>query len=1128
MPADAPDPNVLFGIVALQNGLIDQGQLVSATQSWIHEKHRPLAKILANGGALDAGELQAVDAMVGLILNKKGGNTTQGLSSLNVSPSARDALASIGDAEVDSTLNQIRSSSDSTQNWDPERTTAAAGADGATRHDAGASGSNADRFRILRAHARGGLGAIFIALDRELNREVAVKQILDVHADNPSSRRRFLIEAEITGGLEHPGIVPVYSLGSYGDGRPYYAMRFIKGDSLKTVIKGFHAARESRPDEGVRSLELRQLLRRFIDLCNTIDYAHSRGVLHRDIKPSNVILGNYGETLVVDWGLAKPLGLPDREGGAGEQALVPSSASGSGETLPGSALGTPSYMSPEQAEGDLERLGPQSDVYGLGATLYCLLTGKPPVEADDLGVVLGAVRKGEVRPPRQHDPTIDRALEAICLKAMARHQTDRYPTARALADDVERWTADESISAWREPYWRLARRWGRRHRTLVVAGIILLAAATAGLTVGNLLLGRANSRTEHQRALAERNLGLALEAAARAERQRERAESNFRLARDAVNEFSTQVSENTLLRSPLPGLQPLRNELLKTALRYNQAFVDSQGEEPGLKADLARARYRMGGITEVVGSKTEALSHLEKSRALWEDLLKNKPDDSQYQLELARAFRDIAVLLSENLGRAGEARQPFQEAQRLLEQLFQSDPARAEYRTDLATTYGFLYRWFDNQGDHPQEARRYSELALDLWEKQARFDAGARRNVATHSTVLGYWNTRYGTADDALRFFAKSREILQGLIAETPRSMSLREELRRLEVNIGYLHDSRTGRFREALRHYDIARSLAEQNARENPSVISLQLIWASTSTQPTSILRQLRQTARGAEYCRKAIQVLEGIIPLDPSNSRVHGELVQAHTTLAEFLQDAGNLSEAVQELDRARSLFDRVGSQMDYQIIKVTTLAALAEVRRRQGLKAQAIQSAAAAVELIRRLKQEGRLAPEDLQKLGVYYELLSDLQLEDGQAAQSVAILREAMAIAPDPIVRIELAYALFKSGHPTEATRELEQGWASLDAGITTIPERQLRRARSLALSHSLVSSLKLPLADAQRRAHAGDADRAISALAEVIKAGYGDPKQIQTDAAFAALRTRPDFQVLMMDLAFPKEAIAPGG
>ncbi len=274
------------------------------------------------------------------------------------------------------------------------------------------------RYRVLHPHAQGGLGVVFVALDTELNREVALKQILDRHADDRTSRARFLLEAEVTGGLEHPGIVPVYGMGVYENGRPYYAMRFVRGDSLKEALGLFHAqsgasaateppTREIdrgatvRPmdSRGSRDLELRKLLRRFLDVCNAIDYAHSRGVLHRDIKPANIILGKHGETLVVDWGLAKATG--KGHVAAGERAMMPSSASGSAETLPGSAMGTPAYMSPEQARGEIDQLGPRSDVYSLGATLYCLLTGAPPFQSEVLESVLRAVQDGNFPSPRE-------------------------------------------------------------------------------------------------------------------------------------------------------------------------------------------------------------------------------------------------------------------------------------------------------------------------------------------------------------------------------------------------------------------------------------------------------------------------------------------------------------------------------------------------------------------------------------------------------------------------------------------------------------------------------------------------------------------------------------------------------
>ncbi len=169
------------------------------------------------------------------------------------------------------------------------------------------------------------------------------------------------------------------------------------------------------------------------------------------------------------------------------------------------ALGTPAYMSPEQARGDLEHLGPRSDVYSLGATLYCLLTGRPPVERDDVGAVLRAVQQGDFPPPRSLDPSVNRALEALCLKAMALRPEDRYGSARELAEDVERWAADQPVTAWPEPILRRARRWARRHKPLVACAAVLLAATVIALVAGTILLSRANSRTEKQRQVAEAN-----------------------------------------------------------------------------------------------------------------------------------------------------------------------------------------------------------------------------------------------------------------------------------------------------------------------------------------------------------------------------------------------------------------------------------------------------------------------------------------------------------------------------------------------------------------------------------------------------------------------------------------------
>ena len=294
-----------------------------------------------------------------------------------------------------------------------------------------------------------------------------------------------------------PGLRP----GSYADGRPFYAMRFIRGDSLKEAIESLSQAEapgRSRP----RSLELRKLLRRFIDVCNAIEYAHSRGVLHRDIKPGNVIVGKHGETLVVDWGLAKAIGRADPNRGT-ERTLMPSSASGSVETLPGSALGTPAYMSPEQAAGELERLGPRSDVYSLGAHPLLPAHGQGPASMATSSTSFARSSEANSPRPAQLDRSIDPALEAVCLKAMATVPDDRYPSCRALAQDVDRWAADEPVTAYDEPFLRRARRWANRRRTMVTAAIVALLAGVVGLSSvaavqsrSNAALTKANDETQ--------------------------------------------------------------------------------------------------------------------------------------------------------------------------------------------------------------------------------------------------------------------------------------------------------------------------------------------------------------------------------------------------------------------------------------------------------------------------------------------------------------------------------------------------------------------------------------------------------------------------------------------------------
>jgi eukaryotic-like serine/threonine-protein kinase len=549
-----------------------------------------------------------------------------------------------------------------------------------------------ERFSILRSHARGNLGEVLVAKDKELDREVALKRILDQYADDPASRARFLLEAEITGKLEHPGIVPVYGFGTRDGGRPYYVTRFIKGDSLKEAIAAFHASGGLSADPGRRSLDLHKLLRRLLDACNAVEYAHSRGVLHRDIKPDHVIVGEHGETLVVDWGLAKVLSRTDAGLSGREPPLSLSPGTSSDVTLPGSTLGTPAYMSPEQARGDLEHLGPRADVYSLGATLYCMLTGHPPYSGDDVGRVLAAVQKGEFPPPRALDASIDRALEAVCLKAMAPRPADRYGSARALADDIERWLADQPVLAYREPPLARAFRWVRRHKRGVAAAVAILILASVGLAVHAWRIGEEEARTMEQLNMTRDALDM---------------------ARDALRELLNVSGENLAL---VPNTEGLREYLAQLVLDRYRRLGERFPSDPGVRLETAQVLRVIGGFGRLTGRFEESRASYDKAIDLLTSLCKQAPDRADYRLWLTEAYTDRGELGHMN-GRTSDAEGDFRAAISHADKST-SLPIPPPYRRAKASALINLSEVLVLENRHP-EAHEAADQSVDLLERLA-------------------------------------------------------------------------------------------------------------------------------------------------------------------------------------------------------------------------------------------------------------------------------------------------------------------------------------------------------------------------------------------------------------------------
>lgn len=545
MSNPASDRNLLYGLHALQNGLISDVQLIAALKMWSFSKEVPLGEILVQLGSLTDDLRLRLDRMVTDHIALFDGDAGRSLALLSSVDGIAQAIGrEVEDEDVNRSLATISvrqispKSVFATQSYSPAQAVQnlvspneSGGKQNTTSHPPSRAKGDINRFQILQEHATGGLGRVSIALDSELNRRVALKEIRPEHSSQIESRSRFVREAEITGQLEHPGIVPIYALGAHADGRPYYAMRFVKGDSLKTAISRYYEQKDADTPE--RNLQFREMLRRFVDVCNAIGYAHSRGVLHRDLKPDNIMLGKFGETLVVDWGLAKAGRDQDIESSNPDQSmLIAGTLSGNSDTVAGHAIGTPAYMSPEQAEGKLAELGPTSDVYSLGATLYHVLTGSPAFRSSEESPVIKRVIAGEFPAPRAVNPKASKVLEAVCLKSMSLQQSNRYQTPGELAAEVERWLADEPVLASPDTKVEKLSRWLRKNRSTAVAGVSVLFVTAIAAAAVAVIVSATNQGIEASNRLLTASEALERKARERAEESEVQARASEAKAKE--------------------------------------------------------------------------------------------------------------------------------------------------------------------------------------------------------------------------------------------------------------------------------------------------------------------------------------------------------------------------------------------------------------------------------------------------------------------------------------------------------------------------------------------------------------------------------------------------------------------
>ncbi|MBS2023742.1 MAG: serine/threonine protein kinase, partial [Deltaproteobacteria bacterium] len=383
------------------------------------------------------------------------------------------------------------------------------------------------RYVLRKEFGRGGQSSVWLALDQHVGREVAFKQLLgqNTRAGNGVSNQmvtamaaRFVREARITGQLEHPSIVPVYEVGRRADGSLYYTQKLVRGRTLTAALKECKTLRDRL-----------SLMSHFVAMCQAIAYAHKRGVIHRDLKPDNVMVGEWGETVVLDWGLAKARGQTEVDESEKMDA-----------TQEGDVLGTPAYMSPEQAMGSTRDVDEQSDVWSLGAILFEFLTGRPPFQGRNLMQMLMQVAKDPVPKVSSLAKKVPPELAAIAEAALTREKSKRTRDVKSLLDDVEAWRLGQKVSVYKERVWQAGYRWLRKNRTFALSALVILLL-TAGFAV----------RIWLENKEARRNLAQAyLEKSATAGRELKWARASAYAAAARVEDDTAEARWRTAHRGP--------------------------------------------------------------------------------------------------------------------------------------------------------------------------------------------------------------------------------------------------------------------------------------------------------------------------------------------------------------------------------------------------------------------------------------------------------------------------------------------------------------------------------------------------------------------------------------------------
>jgi serine/threonine protein kinase/tetratricopeptide (TPR) repeat protein len=753
----------------------------------------------------------------------------------------------------------------------------------------------AGKYKLIEEIGEGGMGSVFMAQQTALVKRAVAVKVIKAGMDSRAVLARFEAERQALALMDHPNIARVLDAGSTDGGRPFFVMELVKGTPITRYC-----------DE--HKLTPRQRLELFVPVCQAIQHAHQKGIIHRDIKPSNVLVALYDDRTVpkvIDFGVAKAAG----------QALTDMTLM----TGFGALVGTPEYMSPEQASLNNLDIDTRSDVYSLGVLLYELLTGTTPVDKKSLAKaalleILRIVREVEAPRPSAKLSTIDTLpsvaanrgteparlsrlmkgeLDWLVLKALEKDRTRRYETANGLARDIQRYLADEVVEARPPSMGYRVSKFVRRHKGQVLAASLVLLAVVCGLAAVLAVQRQANVQ------LGAKNAELA--------EQQAEVEARFQTAQKAIATFHTGVSEDFLLKNP--EFTKLRTKLLKEAARFYadlEKLLAGKTDAKSRKA-LAAANFQLGELMDKIGDKKDALEVHRKALALRQELAAAKGADVETRLDVARSLEKVSFLLMDMGDNAGAL--AAAEQQRDLAEGLEAEHPIDAVRSVLARSHHSIGRVYYYTGK-PAEELASDRKASAIWQKLADANPAViefQRGLATNHNAIGIVLVGMGKPEEALTAFRKASAIQQKLADDNPAVTEFQSDLSTTHNNIGLLLVE-MGKPEGALQAHQKALAIRQRLADANPAVSEAQYLVAWSQIQIGDVLSRTGKPEQAREAYLKALAINQKLSDANPTVLGYQRDLGRAHKQLGWLLARQKRLAEAFTALDAGLAIYQKL----------------------------------------------------------------------------------------------------------------------------------------------------------------------------------------------------------------------------